>query len=153
MHSLLHSLLIAALAGFAAAPAAHAESPTATLGTQPTLGLPDVEPKTPVHSRVPLVLGVELNWAKLQLEDQIPKLLYQATNREVAAGIWLDATVTRGALDLRVHDDRAIILTSIELHLDARSKFGALAMPLGRCRSTIDLEVDLVAKLAPDGGR
>jgi hypothetical protein len=152
MRCLLETSVVAVLAAFVAAvPAARAELPTANLGTQPTPGLPDVEPKPQVHSRVPFVVGVELNWAKLQLEDQIPKLLYQTENREVSAGIWLDARVTRGTLDLRVRDDRAMIVAPVELHLDVRSKFGSLVMPLGRCRSTLDVEVDLLTKLAPDG--
>jgi hypothetical protein len=113
--------------------------------------LPEVEPKGLPRSRVPLVVGVELDWAKQQLQAAIPTLLYQEADREVAPGIWLDLAVTRGAIGIAVLDDRAAVSVPVAINLEARSKLGKIVLPLGHCRTNVDVELSLVSKLAADG--
>jgi hypothetical protein len=149
MHWLTVSLV--ALGTLAAAAPASAEAAKADGRDLPRLVLPDVEPKPAVLTRVPVTIAVELDWAKSELAQRIPRKLHQESNREVAPGILVDAQVTRGVIDFRIRDDAATGLVPVELQLAVRSKLGNLVLPLGQCRTTVDVELQLLATLTSDG--
>jgi hypothetical protein len=115
------------------------------------LSLFEVESKSTPLTRVPVIVAIELAWAKAEIEQRIPAQLHQEANREVAPGVAIDARVTRGAVDIRVRDQSIIGLVPIELQLQARSRLGQLVVPLGQCRTTIDVELGLPIKLSSDG--
>jgi hypothetical protein len=85
------------------------------------------------------------------LEEQIPRLLHQESNREVVSGIWLDVRVSRGPIELRVHEQRATLSAPILLDLDARSRLGPILVRLGQCRSSVDFELESTTALGADG--
>ncbi len=149
MHWLTFSLV--ALGTIAAATPAFADPAKPSVRELPGLALTEVEQKLPVPTRIPMTVAVELDWAQAELSQRIPQLLHQGSNRQVAPGIWIDDTVTRGAIDFRIRNDGVTGHVPIELQLDVRSKIGGMTLPLGHCRSTIDGELDLPIKLASDG--
>ena len=117
----------------------------------PVLALPQVEPKTVAPSRVPVVFSAELSWAKAVLSERIPELLYQVADRQVAAGVAVDATVRRGVIDIRVRDDGATGLLPLDVDIAVKSRLGKMLLQLGRCHTTVDVELDVPLRLANDG--
>lgn len=143
--------MLVAVAGLTWVPSAHATAPGAEERKLPTLTLPGVAPKPPAPSRVPIVIGVDLEWAKAVLEERIPVLLHQETNREIASGVVVDVKVTRGAVDLKLENETVTLHSPVQLDLKVRSRLGSFVVPVGQCQPIVDVDISALPKLNPDG--
>lgn len=112
---------------------------------------PAVDTTLVPESTIPVLIGVDLAWAKAQLEERIPKRLYQEQGREVARGISIDVQIERRDLRLRTTADRIGASTELLLDLDVRTSFGNLSGRLGRCRAIVAVDVDMSLRFSPEG--